>query len=415
MIFDFFAKQWRLKLLWLLVFVVFILGLLLWSRDVDVSLHNERLELLSEARDLEARLDQGVLQVASLSLVQYDSLLDVTHGLYGIIGQFSALDNGFRHRTNRVIARYLDLYSSDLDAKIWLLERIKSRAALVRNGLHYLTLVTTELRQVNEPKKGQVIAFLDELYRYTIFPNEVHFNVLQRKLIVLKKVQMSSDKQQKLVDNVLFHMSSNLTSLKILATLKNRYSAVQSVDSFESLRLAYRDFYNASRQRSEQFSYLLWFCILILLWGVTRLVAQLGYSEMNLQRALVDLKKLSLATEQSPISIIITDTHGFVEYVNPHFEQASGYAFADVVGQNFSLMKIEDKSKTECVRLWKTVSAGKTWRGEVNSVRKDGSLYWESVMVSSLKDDKGKVSHYIALKEDISLRKQAEEQVLYQA
>jgi len=124
---------------------------------------------------------------------------------------------------------------------------------------------------------------------------------------------------------------------------------------------------------------------------------------------------LSLATEQSPVSIVITDTRGFVEYVNPHFERTSGYAFADVVGQNFSLMQIKDRSKTECMRLWKTVTAGKTWQSEVNSVRKDGSLYWENVTVSSLRDDEGQISHYIALKEDISLRKQAQEQVLYQA
>ncbi len=531
MIVEFFSKQWHLKLLWLLVFVVFILGLLLWSRDVDVNVHNQRLELLSEVKSLEARLDQGVLKVASLSLVQYDSLLEVTHGLYDMIRQFSAIDNGFRHRTNRVVARYVSRYSADLGEKIWLLERIKSRAALVRNGLHYLTLVTTELAQLREPKAEQIVGVLDELYRYTIFPDNVRFTVLQRKLVALKKVRVRSAKQQKLMDNALFHMSSILTSLKILAALQNRYSAVQSGGDFESLRLAYRHFYSASQQRSEQFGYVLWFCILILLWGVTRLVAQLGRSEAHLQQALTrlrdalnslpeafalfdkdqrlvlknrkwlefypwhkallvdgesritlsqlelenesqlhklaldplnknsdlsqqshcerlhdgryllasssvttagelacvrvdvtaskrletELKKLSLATEQSPISIVITDTRGFVEYVNPHFEQTSGYAFADIVGQNFSLMQIEGKSKAECVQLWKTVTAGKTWQGEVNSIRKDGSLYWESIMVSSLRDDEGEVSHFIALKEDISLRKQAQEQVLYQA
>ncbi len=124
------------------------------------------------------------------------------------------------------------------------------------------------------------------------------------------------------------------------------------------------------------------------------------------------LRKLSRAVEQSPTSIIITDTHGVIEYVNPKFTQITGYAAVEAIGSNPRLLKSGKTSREEYERLWATVSSGQEWQGELCNRKKDGELYWESVTIAPIRNREGAVTHYVAIKEDISERKKAAEAVL---
>lgn len=124
-----------------------------------------------------------------------------------------------------------------------------------------------------------------------------------------------------------------------------------------------------------------------------------------------ELRKLSQAVEQSPAAVMITDTRGRIEYVNPRFEQVSGYSAAEAIGNNPRLLKSGETSPEEYRALWQTLAAGRTWRGQFHNRRKDGAIYWESASISPLRDDSGQITHYIAVKEDISARKRAEEQL----
>lgn len=127
------------------------------------------------------------------------------------------------------------------------------------------------------------------------------------------------------------------------------------------------------------------------------------------RRAEEDLRILSHAVEQSPISIIITDTTGKIEYVNPKFTQVSGYSREEAAGHNPRLLKSDETSPEEYRQLWTTILHGDTWRGEFHNRRKDGTLYWESASISPVLDDGGQVAHFVAVKEDITERKKAEE------
>lgn len=124
-----------------------------------------------------------------------------------------------------------------------------------------------------------------------------------------------------------------------------------------------------------------------------------------------DLRKLSRALEQSPASVVITDTDGYIEYVNPKFEEMSGYAADEAIGQNPRILKSGDKKPEEYKDLWDTITAGQEWRGVFHNKRKDGSIYWEAASISGLRGDHGDITHYIAVKEDITARKRAEDQL----
>lgn len=122
-----------------------------------------------------------------------------------------------------------------------------------------------------------------------------------------------------------------------------------------------------------------------------------------------ELRKLSRAVEQSPATVVITDTRGNIEYVNPKFTNLTGYSFKEALGNNPRILKSGEQPSEFYSEMWKTISAGETWRGEFHNKKRNGDLYWESASISPILDDNGTVTHYIAVKEDITERKEAQE------
>ena len=121
------------------------------------------------------------------------------------------------------------------------------------------------------------------------------------------------------------------------------------------------------------------------------------------------LRKLSQAVEQSPACVVITDLLGNIEYVNPKFSEVTGYTFEEAIGQNPRILKSGKQPETFYIDLWKTISSGREWRGELLNKKKNGELYWESALISPIMDEKGEILNYLAVKEDITERRQAEE------
>jgi PAS domain S-box-containing protein len=121
------------------------------------------------------------------------------------------------------------------------------------------------------------------------------------------------------------------------------------------------------------------------------------------------LRKIVQAVEQSPASVVITDRTGCIEYVNPKFTEVSGYTLGEVLGANPRLLKSGEISPDEYRRLWETIGAGQEWHGEFHNRRKDGSLYWEAACISPVRTPGGEITNYVAVKEDITERKQSDQ------
>ncbi len=129
------------------------------------------------------------------------------------------------------------------------------------------------------------------------------------------------------------------------------------------------------------------------------------------KKAEENLRKLSVAVEQSPASIIITDTSGRIEYVNPHFTMLTGYSEDEVVGKSPGILKTGETGPEEYRLLWETIKSGGEWRGEFHNRKKNNELYWEQALIAPIRDEKGVITHFICIKEDITERKQLEYQL----
>lgn len=124
------------------------------------------------------------------------------------------------------------------------------------------------------------------------------------------------------------------------------------------------------------------------------------------------IRKLSVAVEQSANTVIITDTEGRIEYANKKFEETTGYTVKEALGDNPRILKSGHFGKETYDILWNTIKSGHDWRGEFYNKRKDGTLYWEAATISPIKDEKGVITNFIAIKEDITKRKETEDRLL---
>lgn len=121
------------------------------------------------------------------------------------------------------------------------------------------------------------------------------------------------------------------------------------------------------------------------------------------------INKLSKAIDQSPLSIIITDIVGEIEYVNPYFSILTGYSSEESIGQNPRFLNDGSDKKDFYLNLWNTITSGREWRGEFRNKKKSGEFYYESAVISPIFGDSGSVVNYVAVKEDITGRIKAEE------
>ncbi len=129
-------------------------------------------------------------------------------------------------------------------------------------------------------------------------------------------------------------------------------------------------------------------------------------------KAVKQISSLARALEQSPVAIMIADEAGNIEYINFKFTEITGYDYEEIIGQNLHTLQSETLSAKEYEGWWQAVTTGEEWQSELRSQRKDGQEYWESVIITPMFDSKGKITHFIVVREDVTERKETEKETI---
>jgi len=124
------------------------------------------------------------------------------------------------------------------------------------------------------------------------------------------------------------------------------------------------------------------------------------------------LKLLNRAVEASSVSVVITDSDGYINYINPYFTKLTGYSYEEARGQNPRVLKSGNQPITFYEELWNTILSGSEWTGEFNNRKKNGELFWEKAIISPILNSEGKVTNFVAIKEDITERKKILEELV---
>jgi len=141
---------------------------------------------------------------------------------------------------------------------------------------------------------------------------------------------------------------------------------------------------------------------------VVRRVLEERHAREESARSQDTIRRLTLAVEQSPASVIITDTAGKIEYVNQRFVEMTGYSALESFGQSPRLLKSGQTPPEVYQDMWQTIHRGQVWHGELQNRTKNDTLTWHSVTISPMRDQQGAVTHFLATQEDITSRKEAE-------
>jgi len=145
-----------------------------------------------------------------------------------------------------------------------------------------------------------------------------------------------------------------------------------------------------------------------IMWDGTKHFQVIHVDITDQRKAEDQLRKLSIAVEQSPDAICITNPNGIIEYVNPKTIQLTGFSTEELINQNTRIFSSGEKTKEEYAQMWQIIKSGKVWSGELHNRKKNGELYWESTTISPIFDLAGQITHFLAIKEDITDRKRAE-------
>lgn len=119
-----------------------------------------------------------------------------------------------------------------------------------------------------------------------------------------------------------------------------------------------------------------------------------------------EYRKLSQAIEQSPVSVVITDKEGVIEYVNPKFCETTGYSTEEAIGENPKILGSGEQPIEFYKNLWTRIISGKIWHGEFSNRKKTGEIYWENASISPIRSPIGKITHFVAVKQDITEKRQ---------
>ena len=139
--------------------------------------------------------------------------------------------------------------------------------------------------------------------------------------------------------------------------------------------------------------------------GEVTAVIESSLDVTELIEAQEEIQKLSTAIEQSPVSVVLTDIKGNIEYVNPHFSKVTGYSREEALGQNPRVLKSGDQEPELYKKLWETITKGNVWHGEFHNKKKDGTLFWEDATIGPIMNDQNVITNYLAVKEDITEKK----------
>ena len=152
-------------------------------------------------------------------------------------------------------------------------------------------------------------------------------------------------------------------------------------------------------------------------WEEPKLVLVVNSRDVtDRERAEEQIRKLSRAVAQSTSTVVITDSQGDIEFINPKFTEVTGYQAEEVIGHNPRVLKSGIHPPEFYRELWETISKGEEWKGELCNRKKSGELYWESATISGVRDPDGRITHFLAIKNDITAhkREQACTELLHQ-
>ncbi|OSM00067.1 DAHL domain-containing protein [Magnetofaba australis] len=423
----------------LLVLSAIAMGMLAFHTGYDRHLHEENLEMMRSIERFDVQLNRDLALSRQGTLANFDPL---NHALAGMQQQVGLLQGRFSSLQNRAGARaVLERMRVKLARKESLVFDFNADLAILRNSLTYFPRALEGLHTALHDDVAMLkqrhldVAMTDLLHAVMVAAQPGVLEIegpldIQELVGRLRRLGKDLQQQERVdLEHILRH-AEVISRYKPLVegALTEALSIGLDTDT-DQLRSFEVKHYNELVMQTDalrRFLFLVGLAVLgfgLFTWlrlqrsaqELTRSHQDLAESHEQLEEEAKrrwslyeEMRKLAFAVEQSPVSVVITDPHGVIEYVNSRCCRSTGYARHEMIGQTPAMLKSGDTDNNAYKRLWAEISAGREWKGEFHNKRKDGALYWESASIAPVINDQGAITHFVAVKEDVTERKRLE-------
>lgn len=375
------------------------------TRTVDLARHEKTMASLYELESLDSRLNEDALKIRAGTLRHYDSITRSSLRLRQVEAELQTL-----LPAGTSLDSILGALSADLEDKLSLMENMKSEGAELRNSLHYFQLGVKILAGSRVAKTIDHLAY-DLLTVNAGVADESLKQSLPKRLREMRKQRALVPSEQLVeFDSMLSHGNVILENNELLDDYLQQIISHATDRKIASLREVYTRAFAQSERRAGIFrSLLVAFTALML--------AYLGFTMWRLKAAHELQKQASarlefqqFALDQHAI-VSMADAQGRITYANQKFCDISGYTLQELLGNNHRILKSGQHPDSYYAEMWRTVSKGKVWEGDVCNRAKDGRLYWVHSTVVPFLDTGGEPWQYISIRTDITAVKKAESQM----
>ncbi len=351
------------------------IGLISFDKDLVLrNLNDSFAEILGSDRDKLTNLDMKKLPDESLN----DALVKVSSGKRaGFNGPYKVITSGKQIEIKALFAPLFD-NNNKFDGGVGIIEDISEQTAAQKN------LKESEERFSKifySSPVAKALILVDDLSVFDANDAWCRFTGYTREMALGKSLKELKFIQKEILSEIIAEQK------KAGTVYQSELSFIDRTGNEKTGLLSLESYYMAGKE----------YLITAILDITERKIAEL------------ELIKLTRAVEQSPVSIVITDLNGIVEYVNPRVTEVSGYLPTELIGQNPRVFSSGEKPPEYYKVMYETLNNGEVWTGEFHNRKKDGSLFWEKATIAPVINDEGVMTHYLAVKEDITIVKQLSE------
>ncbi len=406
------SKRLRYKEQLRLVMVVLVMSVvvsLFWvTQPVDPEKHSDMVGSLSRLQRDDARLGEAVLQLNFSLASNNDMLVSLMRDMNETMQQIRELAKQMNLMSDESFSTQLQALELNLQQKEALLERFKSRNAVLKNSLMFLPR-NRELILKNLPTQHPLHQHLNDLIE-GVFLQRIQGQQLEQKTweehfeAAKKSAQGLSPDIVTRLENLLSHLKQVSTYDAGLPRLMHQLTLHFEVGLLET---AYSHYYQSRQEWAAQYRFFLFLTTLILS----------NYAFQAFRRIRTQSRRLDLAASvfsNASEGVVITSTEGIILDVNPAFTQITGYQRDEIIGKNPRVLQSGRHDSAFYHQMWEAINTQGHWQGEIWNRRKSGEVYPEWLAITAARVEKGQqivVSHYVATFSDISTRKKSEAEI----
>lgn len=391
------------------------------TQSIDPDQHNRIIDSISQFKQVDAVLNQHVLEIRLGLLPYYDLTVDNFFKLKELQARVTKMMQQLRTDTPIAVNQNVTLLKQALAQKRKMLERFKSTNAVLNSSLHYLPIATTQVTE-NLPYSKQHVALrqsINTLSRdvmvYYLTSEAKRDSELNTTISKLENdfMDVPAAARNKL-SILLAHVKIILKYKDQIDALMQRLLTVSTTQRMDKLLQAYLIEYNKMVQHANIYRSLLYGFSILLLAYIGYILFRLNRAATSLRRTITDLNYQKFALDQHAI-VSITDSEGKITYANQKFCDVSHRSLTELIGKNHRIMKSDFHPASFYKEMWQTISNGKVWRGQIQNCAKDGSHFCVDTTIVPFMDDDGTPYQYVAIRTDITEIKKAEQQLRIQA